>query len=253
MLQIKLAHEYLLRYNKYMRRYDKTIVEQAKLYRSQGFTYSEISKKLNLTIPKGTYNSWFKGLILPPHYYKKVKDLNKNHLAASRFLALEVRKKKRIEYLESIDKINLKTSILINDIQTAKIALSMLCLGEASKYKASRSFSLGNSDPKIIHIFLSLLKRCFDFNIEKVRCTVQCRADQDTEKLESYWQEQTRLPKRLFYKTRIDPRTIGKKTKKKDYMGVLRVNYIDTRVQLELESLSNLVYNQLKQKSGPEV
>lgn len=131
----------------------------------------------------------------------------------------------------------------------------MLCLGEASKYKASKSFSLGNSDPRIIYIFLSLLKKCFDFNIEKVRCTVQCRADQNIKDLEQYWIKETGVPKRLFYKTRIDPRTIGKPTKKKDYKGVLRVNYIDTRVQLELESLANLIYNQLNKTKykGPEV
>lgn len=236
-----------------MRRYSKSLINKAIELRSQGLTYSEISHSLHQIIPKGTYNSWFKNMTLPSHYYKKIKDLNRNHLKNSRLLAIEVNKKKRKVYLEKIDKNNLNTSILINDIQTAKIALSTLCLGEASKYKASKSFSLGNSDPRIIYIFLSLLKKCFDFNIEKVRCTVQCRADQNTQELERYWQEQTGIPKRLFYKTRIDPRTIGKKTKKKDYMGVLRVNYIDTKVQLELESLSNLVYNQLKQKFGPEV
>lgn len=234
-----------------MKRYDKSIIDWAKNLRAQGFTYSEISNQINLKIPKGTYNSWFKHVVLPPNYYKKIKDLNILHLKNSRLLALEINKQKRNEYLENIDKNNLNTSGMIENIETAKIALAMLCLGEASKYKASRSFSLGSSDSRIIIIFLSLLKICFDFKPEKLRCTVQCRADQNIEELEKFWIKETGIPKRLFYKTRIDPRTIGKPTIKKDYKGVLRVNYIDTNVQLELESLSNLIYNQLHKTNGP--
>ena len=128
----------------------------------------------------------------------------------------------------------------------------MLCLGEASKYKSKNTaFNLGSSDQRIIIIFISLLKTCFDFKLEKIRCTVQCRADQNVESLEKYWIGITGIPKRLFYKAQIDPRTINKLTKNKDYKGVLRVNYLDTRVQLELESLSQLIYNKLQLRHGP--
>ena len=57
--------------------------------------------------------------------------------------------------------------------------------------------------------------------------------------------------KRLFYKPLVDPRTKGKPTKKSNYRGVLKVDYFSTRVQLELESLADLVYNQVH--LGPEV
>ena len=128
----------------------------------------------------------------------------------------------------------------------------MLCLGEASKYGGgSSSFSLGSSDPRIVVLFLRLLKKCFDFNLEKVRCTVQCRADQDIDALQNYWLKVTGVPKRLFYKPLVDPRTKGKPTKKSNYRGVLKVDYFSTRVQLELESLADLVYNQVH--LGPEV
>ena len=123
----------------------------------------------------------------------------------------------------------------------------MLCLGEASKYGGgSSSFSLGSSDRRIVVLFLKLLKKCFDFNLEKVRCTVQCRADQDTERLEKYWRKVVGVPKRLFYKPLVDPRTRGKPTRKSNYRGVLKVDYFSTRVQLELESLADLVYNQVE-------
>lgn len=236
-----------------MRRYDLKVVNEAKRLRSKGYTYGEIRKALNLVAPKGTFYSWFKGMILPKSYYLKITNLNKNHLAKARLIAMEKNRIKRGEFLDGLDKINITIADLIHNTETAKIALAMLCLGEASKYKARRSFSLGNTDPRIIFIFLVLLKKCFNYNLEKVRCTVQCRADQNIEELEKFWQEVTGMPKRLFYKARIDPRTVGKPTKKKDYKGVLKIDYFDSKVQLELESLSQLIYNQLKLKHGPEV
>ena len=110
---------------------------------------------------------------------------------------------------------------------------------------------MGSSDPRIIIIFLTLLKKCFSFKQAKVRCTVQCRADQNVEELERFWLDVTKIPQEQFYKAQIDPRTIGKPTKKVDYKGVLKIDYLDIKVQLELESLANLVYNQLKLELGP--
>ena len=80
---------------------------------------------------------------------------------------------------------------------------------------------------------------------KKFRCTVMCRADQNIKELEKYWQEKSGIPKEQFYKTRIDARSIGKPTKKVGYKGVLKVDYMDTKIQLELESLADLLYNQL--------
>lgn len=122
----------------------------------------------------------------------------------------------------------------------------MLCLGEASRYSTGGGrFSLGSSDPRIIVTLLELLKTCFNIDWKKIGGTVQCRTDQNTANLERYWRKITGIPKSLFYKPLIDPRTRGKPTKKKNYKGVLRIDYFDTKLQLELESLTELVYNNL--------
>lgn len=235
-----------------MNKYFQEEIRYIQKLRSTGKTYGEIRKFLGKRIPKSTLSYLCRGVTLPKSYDKKIKALNHRNLNKGRLIALEINKIKREEKLNKIRKKNqsVTKSIFIKD--TAKIALSMLCLGEASKYRSqSRRFSLGNSDPRIIILFLKLLKYCFSFNLEKVRCTVQCRADQDTEELENYWRNITRIPKRLFYKPLIDPRTKGKPTIKKEYKGVLRVDYFDTHVQLELENLADLLYNEVLK--GPEV
>lgn len=235
-----------------MQKYNSPIITAVKRLRNEGKTYGEINQALKQNIPKSTLYEWCKDVKLPVDYPSKITSLNLTILEKARLVALQVNKKRREEMLNQIKSVGLAVSLGVKDQKAAKIALAMLCLGEASKYKKSSVFSLGSSDPRIIVIFLELLKRCYPFNLEKIRCTVQCRADQNILQLENYWRGITKIPPRLFYKSRIDPRTIGKPTKNQNYKGVLKVDYFDTRVQLELEAIAELVYNQLS-TTGPEV
>lgn len=213
--------------------------------RLKGKTYTEIKLKLGIQVPKSTLATWCKQIEMPQGYTTKIEELNKINRTKGRLVALATNKRKREELLRKINETNKPLARFIKEPSVAKIALAMLCLGEASKSKRSASFYLGNSDPKIIVLFINLLKACFDFDIHKVRCTVQCRADQDPNALEEYWMEVTGVPKELFYPSRVDPRTVGRPTKQKEHKGVLRVDYFDSLVRLQLESLANLVYNQL--------
>jgi len=224
--------------------YPTNIIQEVIQLRNQGKTYREIRFLLKRNIPKSTLSDWCKKATLPKNYVDRISALNINNLNKARLIANEINKIKREEFLKRINDANLPIARKMQNPQVAKIALAMLCLGEARKYvPKGGTFSLGSSDSRIIAIFLQLLKKCFNFNLEKIRCTVQCRADQDIDKLETFWLRATNIPKRLFYKARIDPRTVGKPTKNKDYRGVLRVDYFDTKVQLELESLAQLIYN----------
>jgi len=227
-----------------MRRYPKKIINKVRKLRILGKTYGEIRKEISLKIPKSTLSDLCRGVKLPKNYIERISKLNIENLGKGRRIALEINKIKREEFFKKLEELNIPIAERISDKDIAKIALAMLCLGEASKYsKTGPSFCLGSSDYRIITLFLELLKECFDFNLEKVRCTVQCRADQNIDELEKYWMNVTKVPKRLFYKSRIDPRTIGKPTRKKEYKGVLKIDYFDSKVQHDLESLENLMYN----------
>ena len=224
--------------------YPTSIIQKVLRLRNQGKTYGEIRFLLKRDIPKSTLSEWCKNAVLPKNYADRISALNVNNLNKARLIAHEINKIKREEFFKGLEKINIPVSEKMENPNIAKIALSMLCLGEARKYNLGRgTFSLGSSDPRIIVIFLELLKKCFAFDLEKVRCTVQCRTDQNIKKLEDFWMGITHIPKRLFYEARIDPRTVGKPIRNKGYKGVLRVDYFNTKVQLELESLSQLIYN----------
>jgi hypothetical protein len=229
-----------------VRRYPINTIKKIQELRSSGKTYREINLITHLKISKSTLSGWCRQIILSKEQKERISDINLTNLKKGRSLAFRNNQLKRKEYFKFINIINTPISKGIYDKKVAKIALAMLCLGEARKShnKSNQSFNLGNSDPRIILIFFKLLKYCFNFDINKIRCTVQCRADQDTGVLEKYWIDITGIPKRLFYKARIDPRTKGKPTLKKEYKGVLRIDYFDRKVQHDLESLANLIYNQ---------
>ena len=218
-------------------------IRRVKYLRTNGKTYSEINDLLKTKISKGTLSSWCKNIKLLPKHNKRIAALSSKNLTKARLISSQIRKNRMTELTKRLNRENLPIATSIGSKKIAKVALAMLCLGEASKYGTSSPFYLGSSNPKIILIFLALLEQCFDFDIKKIRCTVQCRADQNIKELEQYWQNKTGVSKKYFYKSRIDTRTIGKPTKKTGYMGVLKIDYLDKKIQLELESLSDLIYN----------
>ncbi len=232
-----------------MNTYKQKVKDKVKELRRSGKTYTEINGIVGLKIPKSTISTWCKDISLSrdKKYFKKIQQLRSVSLNKARQKALYVNKLKRQKYLKSIEDKNLPIVKYIDNNPVAMIALSMLCLGEASKSKTKhKSFTLGSSDPRIIVIFLTLLKRMPNFVENKLRFTIQCRADQNIKKLEKYWGNIINMPRKCFCPTRTDPRTIGKTTKNINYKGVLVVDYYDRKAQLMLESLADLVYNRLK-------
>lgn len=226
-------------------RYSKEIKNLAVKYRLGGKMYPEINDLLKLKVPKATMSFWFKKLELPSKTQEIIKNNISKKLVSARKKSVMVRNTNREKYLKNL---NLKNVVLANKItnsEVAKIALAMLCLGEASKSKSKSGFYLGNSDYRIIVLFIKLLKICFEINDSKFRFTIQCRADQDILELEKYWRKVVKMPFGQFYKPRVDSRTKGKPTLDKKYKGVLRVDYIDKKTQLDLESLADMIYNRL--------
>jgi hypothetical protein len=125
-----------------------------------------------------------------------------------------------------------------------KVVLTALYLGEGSKTRKG-SLAFGNSDPYIISLFLNLLRKCYKIDEKKFRCTIQCRADQNIKNLEEFWTSVTKIPLVQFYKARIDPRTIGKPSKKLDYKGVCRIDCFSGEIYLELMQIPKIIYKGL--------
>ena len=215
--------------------------ESAIKLRKRGKTYSEIQNSLNATIPKSTLSYWCNGIKLPERYQKRIQKIVLNNAEKGRAIALIVNRVKREKYLKSIADRNKYLTTALKNKDTAKIALAVLYLGEGSKGQRG-SLMFGNSDPFIIDLFLHLLRYCYDINESKFRCTLQCRADQNIKRLEKFWSQITKIPLSQFYKARVDPRTIGKPSKKLDYKGVCRIDYFSAELFIEIKQIAKIIH-----------
>lgn len=234
-----LPRDIVIWYNIYMK--PKIKIEVVSL-RKKGKTYGEILKMINSQVAKSTISNWCRNIMLTPVQKERINNNVKKNLIKARLLSLSTNRLKRKKYLNSVkDRVKyLKNYIKNKDV--AKITLAMLYLGEGSKNPDRGSLCFANSDPFVIYLFLSLMRKCYSINESKFRCTIQCRADQNVQKLENFWAEATKIPKSQFYRTRIDPRTIDKKSKKLDYKGVCRIDYFSADLFLELTQIPKIIH-----------
>lgn len=210
--------------------------------RKEGKSYGEIRKILGIDIPQSTLSNWCATVSLPKDYRERVQRLIAKGGHKGRTTAWAVNAARRERYLREIEERNIGLGELLCDKKVAKIALAVLYLGEGGKNRRG-SLVFGNSDPAIIDLFLRLFRHCYDTDESKFRCTLQCRADQNIKELEKFWAQVTKIPSSQFYKARIDPRTIGKPSKKMDYKGVCRIDYFSAEVFLELMQIPKILYN----------
>lgn len=218
------------------------VKQKALELRRKGKTYKEITDALRIDVPKSTLSYWCRSTLLPKGYQRKVREYNLFNLEKARKIALRFQKEKRKNYLESIKKRNAHLARLIEDRDIAKIALAVLYLGEGQGNIKRSSLMFGNSDPLTIKLFLNLLRRCYNIDEKKFRCTLQCRADQNIEKLERFWAGVTKISPSQFYKAQVDPRTKGKPSKKLEYKGVCRIDYFSAEVLIELLQIPGIIH-----------
>src|SRR3989344_5006366 len=212
---------------------------KAIILRKQGKTYSEIGALIP-KVSKSTLSYWLSTLELSNKQKERLSKNVNNKLVKARAVSIEMAKEKRIKYIAETENNNSYIFKSLTNKHVSKIILATLYLGEGSKARRS-SLSFGNSSPDIINLFLKLMRNCYDIDESKFRCTIQCRADQDIPHLEKFWLRLTKIPKKQFYRTRVDPRTIGKPSLKPDYKGVCRLDYFSARIYNELLVMGRII------------
>lgn len=224
--------------SKYLKHY-----KDIQTLRARGLTYHEINQRLGTSIPKSTLNYICKDIVLTPEQILRKEKYLRELLTINRAKALETNRKLQESLQQEIKNRNTELSQLSD--REAKVALALLYLGEGAKRSSHRGIYLGSSDPKIISIFLGLMKRCYDIEVEEFKCRISYRADQNLSELEEFWSHHTGIPRENFYKTIPDPRTVGKPTLKTDYKGVCVLTRKGTEIQLELQAIADIIFENM--------
>lgn len=218
--------------------------EIARKLRAQGKTFHDIQVTLGRKISKGTLSYWLKDIKLSAAYMKKYKI---NVLASLKRGRINSLKKRKLIQNQRANEIQLRCENIISnlDAPTLKIALAFLYLGEGYKWKSHRGLQLGSSSTELIQLYIILLERCYNVARQDLRAYVGHRADQNLLTLQKYWSKALKIPLSHFYKSKPDPRTVGKKTLNKDYHGVCTISCAGTDKQLELEALPRVILSKL--------
>ncbi len=214
--------------------------------RRKALSIGRIERRLG--IPRSTLSGWFKNVKLTARQQEKLFcDWKKALVKARRKAVLwhNAQKKKRLLEAEKSAASTLK-NINHNDTNILELALAILYLGEGSKKKVGTE--LGSSDPLIMSVFVTLIKKIYGVDSGSIKCFLYLRADQNADEIKKFWARTLKLPLSNFKSVQFDKRTIGYKTYS-DYKGVCQLNCGNAAIQRKLISLSNLFCQKVIEKN----
>lgn len=201
--------------------YDENIKQKALHLRNQGHSFYEISTIL--TIPQGTIYTWTKNLVLNDKAQKRIiarKELGRQNAIKSRQEKIASQQQSRQKQIEQDLEINLRNP------SAYKIITACLYWAEGSKNQNSLIFT--NSDPTMINLFLTALRRSYSINESKFRVLIHLHQYHDPQEILDFWSQTTRIPLRQFYKPYLKPNTGSRKHEK--YNGCCSIRYYDANL-----------------------
>lgn len=170
--------------------------------RGKGMSYGLISEQLGVS--KSTLSNWLKNLPYTPN--EQVLSRIRHGQGAYGLHRRQIR----------IDEISeLKARGIAEVGKVSKRDLWMiglgLWIGEGSK--TMEQIRLVNSDPRVIHLFISWLREICELQDENITIAMHLYPDSDELSSMRYWMNITKLPKEQFRKTQIDRRLDKKQLK----------------------------------------
>jgi len=214
--------------------YDLKTKEVAEELRSNGKTYSFIVKELG--VPKSTLSIWFNKT--HAHIFDKEKQIE--HLKRARKLATISKRKNIVQRSLNISK-KIKEEISgfpLRDVGLMKTILASLYWAEGSKHKTVSGLILVNTDPVLLNLYITLLRKCFDLDESKFRIRLQIHYYHDKDKCLKYWSNLLGVSKNQFGKFYIKERSKTKKFRE-NFMGICSVAYLDSNIRRELMEIAN--------------
>ncbi len=193
--------------------------------RKQGYSYGEIKKHLG--IAKSTSSVWFRDLKLS----KKASQRLKVKEFRGKIKALQTVKRK-IALRDGI--IEKKVLLGLRGIKNSKALLKLLCstLYWAEGEKSGSAVSFTNSDPSMILLYLSLLRRSFKIEKKKLKAVLHLHPYHNIKKQIIFWSRLTGIPQEQIF---VYNKHNSGKNIRKDYPGCIAIRYFDVKIYKEIE------------------
>ncbi len=206
--------------------------------RKKGFSFLEIATRIK--VPRSTIVGWCLGVTLSTKGEARLKAVVEKQRERARKSSASLSRMRKQDRKDIAEISAISAGPYLSTAAERKAVLGALYLAEGTKGDRG-AITFGNSDPEIIKLFLYLFRDCFELDESKFRCTLQARQGQNIKELEQFWSQETSIPSSKFYSARIDPRSGGKLTRKPDYKGVCRIDYLSTNLLYEVLAIGRIL------------
>lgn len=203
---------------------NEKIIGKAKSLRLNGFSFREISEKLEIS--KSTASLWLRHVKLSLKAKERISNLG----ICGRAKAIKTNRRKReTEDAIIVEKVE---DYLTNAKIDLKVACSLLYWGEGTKHKSNSAVSFTNADPEMISYFLYVFRNSFNLDEKKFRALIHLHEYHNAEKQLKFWSGVTHIPTGQFNKSYLKKNT--GKNKKENYPGCINIKYFDSKIYKEL-------------------
>ncbi len=209
----------------------KEIKNEADRMRKDGKSYFVIGEKLG--IPKSTLSTWFN-----KKYASIYRDRQHEHLKKARVSALAATRKKILERQKTItNKISSEIKEYpLNTVAFAKSIIAFLYWAEGTKHEKVSGLIFVNTDPILIKLYVTLLRKCFKIDENKFKIRLHIHWYHDRNECISYWSKVLKIPRSRFGKLYVKKRSVTKKFRR-NFRGICFVYYGDSNIRREIIEL----------------
>jgi len=222
-----------------MKRWSEQVKKEARLLRKEGLSYGELTRRLG--VPKSTLHSWIYNLKRPEYITNEQK---RKHLESVRLLAITAIKQKREKRLNEIKKRIIrevgKYSLKRKDYLRSMLA--MLYWAEGTKARGTLAFA--NTDPSLVLLFLTLLRKCYEIDENKLRVRLHLHYYHKVSRVKGFWSKLLNIPESKFGKIYFKPRSKTKRFRH-NFMGVCFIKYYSEDLRFEILERARLLADRI--------
>ena len=217
--------------------------EEVRRLRREGKTYSELMRIFK--IPKSTLHYWVKEIGRPSEIVERSRE---NWLSVVQKLGAQANKNKRIVRLALLEN-EVRKSVLEVDttLLSRKTILAMLYWAEGAKGR-NEMVNFANTDPQMILLFTSLLRKCFQLDESKFRVRLHLHFYHKESVVKRYWSGLLSIPEAQFTKTYRKKRG-SNKTYRRNEFGICFLKYNSLSLKEELLFWAHLLADRLTSRS----
>jgi len=197
------------------------IRQRARLLRYKGESFPNISRTLNIS--KSTLHYWLKDIPKPERYRNQMKWLESIRPLAKQ--AIISKRNNEIELIKqkSYEEVNKWQEVHSLEFQNA--ILSILYWAEGQKLPdRGAPVKFANTDPKLILLFVQLLKNCYKIDERKLKILLYVHWYHNKKAVKEYWMKLLHINEDQIYKIYTKKRSKTKKFKR-NFMGICFVIY----------------------------